>query len=507
MRISNEAFISYAHLDNEPLTKAQEGWISRFKDSLETLVSMRLGRPARIWKDDRLRGNDMFANEIVSQFPETALLVSVLTPRYVESEWCVREAQAFCKAADATGGVVMANKSRIFKVIKTPVDDEASLPPVMQETLGYEFFVVGEEGTPLELDPSYGVELAQKYLMKVTVLAQQIADLIKKIELESGGMSEPLHDSKPVVYLAEASWDQQGAREALQAELHSMGYTVVPDRGLPDGEIEYRKAVEELLEKCDFSIHLVGNTYGGVPNGPTQESKGVIQNELAVEQSKKRGLKRVIWLPRGTHSDQGEQQEFINDLHRVAEMQRGADLLTGDIEHLKSAILGNLNDLEEVSVPEVSSVDADRQPMIYLICDERDRKDVMPLRKFLRQAGFEVKIPVFEGDAATVRKSNEERLAECDSVILFYGIGDEGWKSTVDSELKKIKVFRKESDAPPIYSYLAEPTTEDKSELIELEEPNVIDGLNGFVEAGMAEFLGEFADRNTSRSASAGQDQ
>jgi TIR domain len=135
-------FISYAHIDNQPLSPDQQGWVSRFHASLEAMLSMRLGRKALIWRDKKLAGNDVFADEIVAQFPKTALLISVLTPRYVESEWCTREVREFCDVASQTGGVIVSNKSRIIKVIKTPVESEGALPAVMKEVLGYEFYVI-----------------------------------------------------------------------------------------------------------------------------------------------------------------------------------------------------------------------------------------------------------------------------------------------------------------------------------------------------------------------------
>src|SRR5215831_16451974 len=76
-----DLFISYAHIDNQPLTPEQKGWISRFHASLEALLSMRLGQAAKIWRDDKLQGNDVFADKIVDQFTHTAVLVSVLTLR------------------------------------------------------------------------------------------------------------------------------------------------------------------------------------------------------------------------------------------------------------------------------------------------------------------------------------------------------------------------------------------------------------------------------------------
>ena len=121
MSFEKQVFISYAHLDNEPLTPNQQGWISRFHASLSAMLSMRLGRKAEIWRDIKLTGNDIFADEILQQFPKTALLISVLTPRYVESEWCTREVKEFCKTAEVTGGILVDNKSRVLKIIKIPV--------------------------------------------------------------------------------------------------------------------------------------------------------------------------------------------------------------------------------------------------------------------------------------------------------------------------------------------------------------------------------------------------
>ncbi len=184
MAFEKQVFISYAHIDNEPLSEKQLGWITRFHVSLSAMLSMRIGRKAEIWRDNKLSGNDIFADEILQQFPQTALLISVVTPRYVESEWCTREAREFCRTADLTGGVVVDNKSRVLKVVKIPGGDENPLPEPMKLALGYPFYVFDDQQTPLELDPAYGEEFTQKYNLKMAKLAFDIAQLIKKIESE-----------------------------------------------------------------------------------------------------------------------------------------------------------------------------------------------------------------------------------------------------------------------------------------------------------------------------------
>jgi len=139
MDFDKHAFISYAHIDNQPIDEEDKGWISDFHDSLEALLEMKLGKHAEIWKDDKLDGNDIFDAEIVENLGKTALLISILTPRYVKSDWCTKEIKEFCNSARKNLGVRIGNKSRIFKVIKTPVDRE-KIPEEVKRTLGYEFF-------------------------------------------------------------------------------------------------------------------------------------------------------------------------------------------------------------------------------------------------------------------------------------------------------------------------------------------------------------------------------
>jgi hypothetical protein len=215
-----------------------------------------------------------------------------------------------------------------------------------------------------------------------------------------------------------------------------------------------------------------------------------LQNELAVQRSKLNGLKRVIWLPEGTRSERSEQQRFIDALQQDAQAQFGADLVTADSESFKGAVRAALQKLEKPAPARTErNGDSPSAKLLYLICDEKDRQATIPLRKLLRGAGLEVKIPLFEGDAATVRQANQELLSQCDSVLTFYGAGGEAWKRTVDNDLKRMKAYRGEKPLPASFIYLAEPATADKNDLIDLEEPNLINGLQGVATAAMEPFL------------------
>ena len=143
----------------------------------------------------------------------------------------------------------------------------------------------------------------------------------------------------------------------------------------------------------------------------------------------------------------------------------------------------------EIKLPEKLTVAADKAKLIYLICNEKDRKATVPVRKYLREQGYEVSLPAFEGDATAVREAHRQLMSNCDAVILFYGTGSEAWKRTIDNELKKMPGYR---DGKPIFAnftYLAEPKTADKEDLIDMDEPNLINGIDAFSTLGMDAFM------------------
>lgn len=482
MPFDRHAFISYSHIDNRPLPTEKDGWVTLFHEALQQLLAGRLGGNAEIWRDNKLRGNDVFADEIVDQFADTAAFISVLTPRYLNSEWCNKEIDRFCDAAERTGGVVLGqNKCRIFKVLKLPVDRDNDLPEVLSQVLGYEFYELDADQTPRELDPAYGDKSKQDFLRKIAKLAWDIKLLLDHLNSEKPAESTQKEASHVTVYLAECSRDRRQAREVIEAELKRLGYTVLPDKPLPQDEGEYVAAVERLLSRCHIAIHLVGSSYGAVPDGPSQKSIVILQNELAVKRSQTDALQRVIWLPEGTHSDHPAAAAFIDALHHDEKAQFGADLITGDLETLKGVVHAALKDIKRnaQAASTEPSAGASGRKRIHVLCDARDRKDTIALLKLLKESA-DMTLPIFAGDAAAVREANQALLTQCDAVILFYGAGDEAWKFHQQNELKRIRALRPERPLPAETIYLASPTTDDKDLLVGLLEPNLVNALNGF---------------------------
>ena len=490
MGFAYDLFISYSHIDDQPLIPDRHGWITQFHGALLTFLSQLRGAEARIWRDSRLQGNDIFSDEILDQFAQTAVLVTVVTPAFLKSKWCVKEVDEFCRCAEQSGGIIFRNKSRIFKVEKTAVKAQESLPSAMRDALGYQFYV-NVEGKNLELEPNFGEEYAQRFRLRVRLLAEDIAKLLDTLSSESPDAGRVTQTACKAIYLAECSGYQWDNRKLLERELERQGYSVFPDRALPGHEEPYASEVRSMLEKCMLSIHIVDDHYDPGLTGPSQESAVILQNALAVERSKTAKLPRLIWLPSGTLSNDKRQQAFIEALDSDPGAQFGADLIRGNIQELKTSVRETLKKLAgPVPKQEEAAANGASVPgLLYIICDDRDVKATVPVRKFVKKRGYDVEIPVFEGNAARVREANQQLLDRCNAVVLFYGAGEEIWKRTMDGELKKMAGRRGGHSRVPSLTYLADPWTSAKQDLVDMEEPDVIDGRGEFSEAALDTFL------------------
>src|SRR5436189_4111812 len=521
MSFENDIFISYAHIDDVALIEGQKGWISGFHRALEIRLGQLLGRPPRIWRDLKLQGNDVFADRLVERLPGVAILISVISPRYMKSDWCLRELREFIKAANASGGVRVGHKARVFKIVKTPVPLEQQAEE-LQHMLGYDFFTADpHSGRPKELSQTADAEIQRLYWAKLDDLAHDLTDLIETLEASGTGpaaAAAPVRSSviaptspgapqsagapppaaapstpEKAVYLAETTYDLREKRDAIRRELQTQGLQVLPDQPLPLVRDECEVAIRDGLNRSVMSIHLVGRNYGLVPEGATQ-STVVIQNELAIERAAAGPYPRLIWIPEKLECDDERQLKFIEHLQTDTRIQQGADILQTPFEEFKAAMNRRLRaDEKEEEKAEESAAGADgtdNLKRIYLISDRRDEGAPAELSDYLYEQGFEVILPVFEGEEAQIRKDHEENLSLCDAVLFYYGEGNELWLRQKLREVQKSAAFGRKKPIVLKAIYVAPPDNPTKAKF-RTREAMVIDQRAPFDPAALIEFIGQ----------------
>lgn len=487
MKFERHAFISYAHIDNELLATDKDGWVTRFHKVLAQMLAGRLGEKVNIWRDDALRPGIKFPAEIEDKLRDTAVLISVLSPRYLKSDWCRDELDHFCQIASEEGGLTIDNHCRVFKVVKLPLDkpDDDELPAAIHDTLPYEFYVV-EDNTPIELDPSYGEQYGQKFLRRVASVA---TDIKQVIALLAAGADKPSSPVGPTVYLATTSSDRHDARDIIATELARLGCRVLPDHNLPDEEAPLIDDVRSMLARSDLSIHLIGDRRGVVPDGDSQRSAAEIQNELAVERCHAKPMARVIWVSSTVQPKQPEQTAFIQRLHTDAQAQLQADLITGDLETVKLAVRSALARIRQPQPPAAKAPDMrdaapspPAQRRVHVILDAADRRSSVAFLRALQARRARVSVPIFAGDPTAVREANQTLVLDCDEVWIYYGAGDEAWRFEQQREIERIRALRPDRVLAPEVLVLAGPDSDDKALLADLGLPGhtLVDLRAGF---------------------------
>ncbi len=489
--MNHDLFISYAHLDNLPLLEGQKGWITQFHSALSVRLSQLLGREPKIWRDHKLQGNDFFDKVIINQFPTVAALVVIVTPRYVQSEWCMRECQTFIEQYENTLGITAQEKSRIFKIVKTPVPLEEQ-PNHFHNLLGYEFFTMDREvGRIREFNSFLGQEYQQLYWIKLDDLAHDLCNLLKELESkpETPAPKAPTAtESTPTIYLADTCLDMQLKRDTIRREMVQYGYLVKPDQPLNVISNSLESDIKQQMTQCDLSIHMIGDTYGAVPEG-TEKSIIQMQYEVATTLSQQQGMQRLLWLDTTKDCQDKRQVQFLDLIHNNCAIQQGAEVLTDSIEDLKNIIHVKLSRDQKESPN--STLDEHRSS-VYLIHDQSDYNAVAPIGDCLFNNNYEVILPVFEGDESSIREDHLENLKTCEAVIIYYGKSSELWVRAKFRELIKIAGYGRTSQFKAKGLYIGGERT-NRKEQYRTHDAIVMKGFDSFEENHLQPFLSQLS--------------
>ncbi len=473
----NDIFISYAHIDNASFSEDEEGWVTQLHRILELRLAQLMGEQARVWRDQKLKGNDIFDETLEERFRNTKLLISIVSPRYVKSDWCIRELNGFSEVAPPAG-----DRSRVFKVVKTPVDLDR-MPEQFQRTLGYEFYKKHPEtGRPLELSLDQP-ETRKDFLARLDDLAYEIVELLQ--ELRNGTPADP-HPEGRTIYLAETSFDAEDERDALKRDLLEKGHRVLPNLELPDNAPGIDRAVNEALAESDLSIHIVGGYYGVVP-AATEYSVVHLQDDIAADHAEQSPqFMRLIWLPANRPAREERQQKFLHDLHNDPRAAGRTDIVHGTLEEFKEVVEETLKNLRSrearaeergTTAKEGAASANENAGSVYLIYCREDEEEAYSLAEYLFEVhGLNVMTPLLDGagDESELREDHRENLVSCDAVIIFYGSAEETWLREKLRELKKIPGYGRDRPFSGRAVFLAPPATPHKTKRLLVQGVEII---------------------------------
>ena len=512
MAFTHDIFISYGHLDDVNPFGFDKGWVDLLHERLSVLVGQALGYEPNIWRDGHnLQGNDQLSGAISEGVTRSLLLVPIITPRYVQSDWCNRELKAFHDVDSRAFEGVPAFRSRVFKVVKTPLPNHLRNlePEQIRDLIGYQFYAMDAEN---KLMIEFGSDANDRNYWRM--LNRLVADITRtlielkhsekptgtvestKVDSESQAESSPStpktngNAPQKFVYLAETTSDLADERQLVADELRQRGYGVLPERKLPLEEVKQtEQAIRAAIARCALSVHMVGTRYGSTPEDDAR-SVVRIQEELAAEQSTaKPGFLRLLWMPPALMTDEApisdaRQKSYVSEL-QVA-VTAGAELLQTSVEDLKTRIV------EKLSPPvKAASRPSERAKLkqVYLICENRDRSFIRPIKEYLFKQNLEVITWLDQSGSDTLMDYHRKNLKECDAALVYFGSGDEPWVRKNLEDLEKAYGYGREDDWLANAVYVGAPPSEQKEDFLTHLVPYVIRNFSSFDPNDLRDFV------------------
>jgi hypothetical protein len=289
------------------------------------------------------------------------------------------------------------------------------------------------------------------------------------------------------VYLAETTSDLTNERELVRDELQQRGYGVLPEQKLPLEEAKQtEQAVRSALARCVLSVHMVGTRYGSTPEDDAR-SVVRIQEQLAAEHSGSSEFLTLLWMPPGLITDampisDERQTAFVTELQK--RIVAGTELLQTSVEDLKTRIVEKLT--PTVTVPKAAQ---SRFKQVYLICENRDRSLVRPIKEYLFKQNLEVITWLDQEGADTLMDYHRKNLRECDAALVYFGSGDEPWVRKNLEDLQKAYGYGRENDWLANAVYVGAPPSEQKEDFLTHLVPYVIRNFTSFDPNDLREFV------------------
>lgn len=418
MSFEIDILITYADSDNQSDNRSN-GWVTDFKRFLELMLIQVLGEKPHILlksEHDSITGGDM---------KKVGILLPILSPRFIESGKCLDTLEEFLKASKS-------EFPRVFKVLKKPITMEEQ-PSKLRELIGFDLYSVDMDSGRIEdYKDFFSAEAEQNFWMKMVDLAYEIHESLILLKQKSSTATIKPIFTRRSIYLAETGHDLAIQRNIIKRELQRHGYKVLPDHTLPQNLTELKKVIKKEVEESSLSIHLIGNSYGEIPEG-SDKSIVDIQNQISAEKSTalkdKSVFSRLIWIsPRLQHASE-KQLAFIESIKRDLSSTEGAEILQTPLEDFKNIVR---EELIEVGIDK--KLDRQKEDAaetgdmkVYMLYDKLDEADVLPLKKFISKMGFTVLEPTFEGELLTLRQHHISNLRSFDAAIIYQGAVNDQW--------------------------------------------------------------------------------
>ncbi len=427
-----DIFISYAHLDNEKLPGQTDGWIELFYKSLQLKLAQRIGKmdSVKIWWDSKkLDGSTLFDDSIENGIKDSAIMISLLSPGYLNSDYCMKELQLFtAKAAKEKVGLKVGDSSRIIKVLLNNIP-YSKWPAPLAGSTGFPFyFAKDKENLGDPLDATSG-----PFMEQLKELRDALVELLNEFPKDQTTVAEPVtadaasaetitSDQAFTIYFGEVADSMRTVRKRTIAELEKKGYKIVTGVPPPDEPAAHAEKALTCINEADLAVHLLDEFPGREIVGQTDNWYPKAQLELSLQHAKS----KVVWMPaefQETDIEEEAYKKFVQSVAVNVDTKNQFDLIRGN----KSELARQINDLAVAIQQSKAATQADEKISVLLDTHFNDQQYAFTVGQALLQNNIQPYINPQEDNPHKNMQFLADRMSSVNKLVFFYGTVTKEW--------------------------------------------------------------------------------
>ena len=443
---TNDIFISYASVDNEPDVQDVR-WVSRFRSDLETALRRRLGKDLEIFFDQAdLHATDELES-LLKNARRSAIFLALCSPSYVEREWTLDELKAFCETAKDRGG-----PNRLVTIEVLPVEGR-SLPAEFENLKRTRFYTSDKDsGTDFSLTPA---SQPLVYNERLQQLAHSLVLLLRELHESESSPAAPVQEEKTpqqvpqqvlrptvasepqtTVFLAQVTDDVYDERQKVTSYLEDYGIKVVPDGEYPESGAKFAGAVTADLQKANLFVQLLGRVRSLKPDdlrGEGEPAKSFAQYQY--DAARRRGIPILQWRHPDIVPDK------LPPVNWDRQLLQSPDVRAMGLQDFMKEIRTAIAQLNEKPEPKPS-----RGDFVFINADRSDQALAQSLFKAFNDNACYAVVPMDDSSASAkeIEDDLEANLIDCKGLLLVYGQASLAWVRAQICRIMKLESQRKE---------------------------------------------------------------
>ncbi|MDM8566549.1 toll/interleukin-1 receptor domain-containing protein [Candidatus Halobeggiatoa sp. HSG11] len=388
---TNDIFISYAQVDNEPLTGAENGWVTTLIKTLETQLGQKLGHADAftLWMDSELRGSSSITSETIKQLNESATIVLILSPAYLASQWCQRELDYFMS-------LVGENSERVFVVEYNKIEAEQR-PYHLSELRGYQLWITDEKSRSHTLAIPKPHPEEREYYQRIDDLTHDLTHKLKELKTKTITPAVAINKSslQHTVFLAEVTPDLEERRNEVKRYLEQQGVAVLPNK-----KYSFQAELDHDLEQACLFVQLV-----------SEQADLFNSNQIQYERAKAADLSMLQW-----HDPDLTPQKMQASPNST--LLQSNSIIATELVEFQEMVWRKLQPQPDKNFPVIND-----GHLVFVNTAPEDKVLANEIQAILDEAGVGYILPmdiVPTTQPEEIRADLESNLLECDALIVPY---------------------------------------------------------------------------------------